>query len=402
MRGQPTGADESFSGWQSTKVAEAITMRFVIAAMLVSHGLIHLLGFLKPWKLAEVPQLRETTGRFVGTLWLLAALLLVTAAVLRVLERETWWIPGALGVVLSQGLIFFQWTDAKAGTIANVLLALPLVIAFSIDRFHETNEVQLKALLASAPQVAPSIVTMDELTRLPPPVKRWLESSGAVGRPRARTVEVIQRGEMRTSPAGAFMHAEARQAFTVDQPAFVWTVDVTMFGVPVVGRDSFLDGKARMLIKAGGLITVADGTGEKFDQGTLLRFLGEIVWFPSAALAPYIHWEGIDERQARATITWKGTTASAVFEIDERGRVTGLFAQRYFDGSKTLEAWAIPMTEWKTIRGIEMPTKGTAVWRLAAGDFEYYRWEIADVETNKSLISKPFQIAGLQLDQLVH
>jgi hypothetical protein len=41
------------------------------------------------------------------------------------------------------------------------------------------------------------------------------------------------------------------------------------------------------------------------------------------------------------------------------------------------------VTEWKAIRGIWMPVRGSAVWKLAAGDFEFYRWEILDVETNR-------------------
>ena len=62
-------------------------------------------------------------------------------------------------------------------------------------------------------------------------------------------------------------------------------------------------------------------------------------------------------------------------------RFVELTAKRYFDG-KTLETWVIPATEWKTIRGVEMPVRGGAVWKLAAGDFDYYRWEIVDVEAN--------------------
>lgn len=50
--------------------------------------------------------------------------------------------------------------------------------------------------------------------------------------------------------------------------------------------------------------------------------------------------------------------------------------------SSRLEKWVIPATEWRTIRGIDMPVKGKAVWKLARGDFDYYRWEILDVEVN--------------------
>jgi hypothetical protein len=93
--------------------------------------------------------------------------------------------------------------------------------------------------------------------------------------------------------------------------------------IPVVGRDTYINGRGRMFIKAGGLVAVADGTGPKFDQGTALRFLGEIIWFPSGALAPYITWEPIDEWRARATLTFKDVSVGADFEFDERGRFTG-------------------------------------------------------------------------------
>jgi hypothetical protein len=106
------------------------------------------------------------------------------------------------------------------------------------------------------------------------------------------------------------------------------------------------------------------------------------VWFPSAALAPYITWAPIDDRQARATLAFKGTSASAVFEFDDRGRCARITARRSYNGG-SLETWIIPVTAWKTIRGIEIPVRGGAVWRLASGDFDYYQWEILDVVTNQ-------------------
>ncbi len=364
-------------------------MRIAIGALLFLHGLIHLLGFLKPWKLAEVTQLSgraivplsDGAFRVIGVLWLIVAIAFVGAAVLRVLDREVWWMIAAPALVLSQGLIILQWGDAWAGTIANGLLALAVAMAAATQSFHESNARHARALLARAPAGDAAILRDADLTGLPAPVRRWLSASGAVGRPRARTVRLRQRGGMRTSPGGAYMPAEAQQDFTVDEPGFVWAVDVTMMGVPVVGRDTFVNGEARMLIKAAGLVTLADGTGPKFDQGAALRYLGEIVWFPSAALSPSISWEPINDRLAKATLTVRGAAVSAVFDIDERGRVAGMSAQRYFNG-ETLETWVIPIAAWKTIRGIEMPVRGGAVWKLAAGDFDYYQWEILDVEVN--------------------
>ena len=340
-------------------------MRFAIAALLIVHGLLHLIGVFRPAK----------------AFWIAAAIVFLLAGLLRALNRDEWWIAGALALVLSQALIILQWTDAKAGTIVNVLVASFVLVGFATARFHRENDRQVRALLERVPKQPASIVTQEELASLPPPVKRWLETSGVVGKPRARTVWLEQRGRLRPSATGPRMPARATQYFTLDDPAFIWMVDASMFGIPIVGRDTLRDGRGHMFIQAAGLITVADGLGEKFDQGTVLRFLAELCWIPSGALAPWVRWEPIDERSARATISVPNLTTSAIFEFDQQGRLSGLSAKRYFNG-ETLEDWFIPITEWKAFEGITVPSAGGAQWRLETGAFDYFQWEIIDLKTN--------------------
>jgi hypothetical protein len=251
---------------------------------------------------------------------------------------------------------------------------------------HFKQDVRRESRALFAGVTAPvQIVKGEELMRLPPPVEAWLEASGVVGKERARSVRLHQRGAMRTSPEGAWMPARAEQVFSVEPPAFVWNVDVTMFRLlPVVGRDMYMSGKGRMLIKAAGLVTIVDGSGATIDQGTLLRFLGEIVWFPSAALSSYIRWDALDERRARATMSYRGVSASAVFEFDPQGRFASLTAKRFMGADKgaALEDWAVRATAWQAMHGVVVPVEGVVSWRLKAGEFDYYRWQILDVEFN--------------------
>jgi hypothetical protein len=259
------------------------------------------------------------------------------------------------------------------------------VVAAATRRFDRRIDDESRALLADARPPDGRLVEARDLDGLPPPVRRWLEVSGTVGRPRATTVRLEQRGEMRVAPDKPWMPVTAEQYFTIDPPGFLWHVDARMMGVlPIAGRDRYAGGHGQMLIKLASLVTVADGVGHEIDQGTLLRFLGEIVWFPSAALSDTITWEAIDARSARATMRYGGTTASAVFAFGDDGRFARLSAQRYMsaEGGARLESWVIPVTEWRVVRGIDMPVRGNAVWKLAAGDFDYYRWEITDVEVD--------------------
>ena len=370
-------------------------MRLGLTILIVLHGAIHLVGFLKWSRLATVQQLKGRTvvpltaagDRAFAILWLVALLALLAAAGLRFVRHDAWWVPALGGVVLSQGLIVFAWHDARFGTVANLLILVPAVVAAAHTRFSQWTGSEIRTLLTQSLSAPDAIVEQSELERLPTPVRRWLEVSGVVGRERARVVRLKQRGELRTSPDAAWIPARAEQYFSVEPPGFIWRVDATMMGIlPVTGRDKYVAGHGHMLIKAASVVNVVDAADDKIDQGSMLRFLGEIVWFPSAALSRYLAWDPIDERSATATIRYGGLAASAVFTFDVQGRVVSLRAERYLGGGADakLTPWIVTCSEWRVFQGVEIPNRGDVGWTLASGEFTYYRWEILDVEFNRA------------------
>jgi len=364
------------------------------ALLLVVHGLIHIPGFMERFELADVPQLAgetlltlpEALSGVAGALWLVACLLLVSAALMLVLRQRTWWFVAVVGIVVSQLLVIYAWPDAKVGTIPNVLLSFAVVVAWADSRFQRETDKQVRSFLAPVRSVPPVAITAENLDALPVPVRRWMEASGAVGGPIPRSVRLKQRGLLRTSPGQAYMPTEAHQYFRVDEPGFVWRVRVRMMRlIPIAGRDSYVGGRGRMLIKVASLIPVANAADDKIDQGELVRFLSEIVWFPAASLSPFIRWESMDDNSARATMTYRGVSCSAVFSFDERGRFIRLSADRYMGAgpSAKLERWATSATDWGDFGGCLIPIKGGVTWKLDGGGFTYYRWEITEVEYDR-------------------
>lgn len=97
--------------------------RWAIGVVVLIHGAIHLMGVVKAFGWAEVSQLSESISTPMGFEWLGAAAVVATAGVLLIARVRSWWIVGGLGAVVSQIVILTSWTDAKAGTIANVVLA---------------------------------------------------------------------------------------------------------------------------------------------------------------------------------------------------------------------------------------------------------------------------------------
>ncbi len=105
-------------------------MRTIVFILLLIHGLIHLMGFVKAFGLAEISELTLPISRGWGLLWLATALTLATAGVLWLLQMDTWWIAAITGVILSQILVFLYWQDARFGTIPNVIIMIVLVAGF--------------------------------------------------------------------------------------------------------------------------------------------------------------------------------------------------------------------------------------------------------------------------------
>jgi len=365
-----------------------------LVALLGLHGVIHLLGFLKWSKLARVPQLGGRTliplsalaERLFAAGWLSALLVLLAAAVLRATRHESWWAVALAGVVLSQALIVIAWPDAKAGTIPNLIILAAVVLAAAHAGFVHRVEAEARTLLTAASPPEEKVVDRGQLEPLPAPVRRWLETSGVVGRPRATTVRLRQRGELRTKPDGAWMPARAEQYFSVDPTAFVWRVDATMMRViPIAGRDQYAGGHGQMLIKAGSLVNVVDAGDAKIAEGALLRCLAEIIWFPSAALARHVAWQAIDAAHSRATLRDGDLSVSALFTFDAQGRVVRFDSSRYLGGGPDarLTPWFATCSAWRTFEGVEVPAKGEVGWALDAGPFIYFRWEVIEVQFDR-------------------
>ena len=105
-------------------------MTAVFAIVLIAHGLIHLLGFAKAVGLADLPQLTGHISPLFGTLWLTAGLLFLGAAGSLFFWPRWWWATGTCAIVVSMVVIVDSWSDAKFGTIANVVALVGVVFGF--------------------------------------------------------------------------------------------------------------------------------------------------------------------------------------------------------------------------------------------------------------------------------
>lgn len=118
------------------------------AVVLGLHGLIHLMGFVAYWPLAEVPDLAYKTAfldgriefgiagtRLFSVLWLLAAIGFVGAAVALVAGQD-WWVPLLVAVtLLSLVITALDWTPAFRGTVISAVILLIVLVGPSVSRW---------------------------------------------------------------------------------------------------------------------------------------------------------------------------------------------------------------------------------------------------------------------------
>jgi hypothetical protein len=271
-----------------------------------------------------------------------------------------------------------------------MILSYFIVTTISENALRKQVSGEISEMFNNVKDVHKGIVTEADIKNLPEPVKRWLRYSEVIGKEKVVSIRLKQNGFFRMKIDGAWMPFEAEEYFTVDEPAFIWQAKMKM--APffyATGRDRYYNGKGNMLFKLASIVTVADGKGYAIDQGTLLRFLNEIMWFPSAALSYYINWEAVDKNSAKATMTWGDVTSSATYLFDEKGALVTMTADRYRDvgeGKFKMDKWATPIDSYKRINKILIPYKGSGVWKLKSGDFEYIKLEITDIEYNTTSI----------------
>ncbi len=271
------------------------------------------------------------------------------------------------------------------GLVLVLLVLVYLISVFGESSFNQNVADDIDKLIADVNVDQVAKVTEEDLEGLPAPVKRWLEFSQVVGKEKIKTVRLKQVGLMRTKPGQKGMDTEAEQYFNTVEPSFVWKARVNM--MPMLyfaGEDRYYDGKGKMLIKVLSLFPVVDEEGKEMNQGTLTRYLGEIVWFPTAALSEYIEWEEIDSNTARATMSYKGTSGSAVFNFEDSGKVVSFECKRYYNSDEgyRLEDYYAPVWNYQEFSGIKIPTQAKAIWRLESGDYEYYDMEITEIDYN--------------------
>ena len=352
------------------------------------HGLIHVMGFAKAFGYADLPQLTQPISRAWGLAWLAAALLVTTSAAMFGAGARNYWIPGAFGLVVSQAAIFSAWGDARAGTVANVLLLLVVAFGWLTEgprSFHAQYLRDARTGLARA--VPTPIVTEADVARLPDPVRRYLRVTRSVGQPRVQNYHLRFRGRIRSAPDSRWMPFEAEQQSFADQPTRLFLMRARMFGVPVEAFHRAVGGHATMQVTVAGTFPLENASGDAMDRAeTVTLFNDMCLLAPGTLIDPSIAWEAVDATTARARFTHGGQMISATLLFNRAGDLVNFVsddrARSESDGTFTPRRFSTPVRDYRDFGPVRLMSFGEARWLLADGEFTYGEFTLIDITYN--------------------
>lgn len=227
------------------------------------------------------------------------------------------------------------------------------------------------------------VITDTDLAGLDEPVQRYLHFMGVVGRPRVWSFSARFAGRFRLRPRSPWLAAEALQYDSLlpgpdghDQASRIFTMRLRFARlVSMLGHDTYLGGRGRMLGTLAGRWTVADGAGPETDVSELSTWLNDVLLLaPSMLLRTGATWRALGPDRFEVTVIDSGHTVRAEVTIDPHGApVDVATTDRWADlpGGLVQARWHTPVQWWIDVDGHPFPGPGPAIWDLPDGPLTY-------------------------------
>lgn len=273
-----------------------------------------------------------------------------------------------------------------------LLLLVAAVVSFLAYKSKELMRAYNSEVLKELEHAASSekdILKEEDLKGLPAPVQKYLKYVGVVGKEKVRNFRVTFEGEFKTDKSKDWSKMKAQQYTDLIDTTRLFFMQLKVFGLPVTGFHKYADGKAVMLGKVAGLVTVIDGKGPEMDEGeTVTVFNDMCMMAPASLIDKRIEWETVDPLTVKASFNNNGIKISAVLYFNDKGELINFVSEdRYYSPTgKTYEKvkWSTPIKDYKDFNGIRISSGGEAVWSFPEEDFSYGKIRIKEILYNAS------------------
>ncbi|MEQ8878073.1 MAG: hypothetical protein RLQ12_00500 [Cyclobacteriaceae bacterium] len=358
-------------------------MKYFYAFILLIHGCIHLLGFIKAFDFSEIQQLTRFIPKVAGLLWLLVFLLFLATTIGFLLGQDWWFYLALVSVLISQILILMVWQDAKFGTIANVIILLVAMLAWSDHRFESQFHKDSQSNLERTRSLTTDLLTAADIKHLPRPVQHYLRYAGVLDHPNVTSIQLKFSGEMRGKQQSWFSFNSV-QHNVFDIPSRYFFMRGKFFGLSIPGYHKYEDGKASMEISLFGVLPVAQVSGTEMNEAETVTFFNDLCLFaPAALIDDRISWEPVDDHETIATFTHGQISIKATLQFNDEGQLINFISQDRYEVSEMRQIpFSTPVLAYEHINGRNIVSAAEAIWHYSDGPFVYGRFKLEDATYN--------------------
>ncbi|MEJ7559307.1 MAG: DUF6544 family protein [Pedobacter sp.] len=256
------------------------------------------------------------------------------------------------------------------------IVAGTILIVFIIGKINLSIRFRksVKLLFALAKPIQGKKYSYAQLDGLPSPVQRYFKYVLKEQQPYISFVSLLHERKFKTGKGRGWVDIKGEQYFSIEKPGFIWKGSTALF----VARDLYIAGKGRLIVSLLSLYNVVNGQGETFDQGELLRWLAENVWFPTNLLpSDQLKWLAVDDNTAKLSFTFNKMSLFYIVTFNELGEIIQMETKRFMEDR--LETWIGKMGNYQRINGVGVPTNIEAIWRLEEGDLSYAKFNVTKI-----------------------
>jgi uncharacterized membrane protein YidH (DUF202 family) len=360
-------------------------MKVLFALLITIHGLIHFIGFAKAFGYGKIEQITKEIPKPMGMIWCITALALIIVGILFLLKKDGWSILAIIAAIVSQILIFTVWQDAKFGTIPNIIIIAVAILSLGITNFENSFHQDVRANLIRTNRLPIEMLTEADLQPLPESVQRYLRYANVIDKPKVKNVRIVFKGEMREKGKEFFPFTSEQYNF-FDRPTRLFFMKAQMFGLTVPGYHKYSDAQATMDIRLFGLFPIVQHSGKIMDKTeTVTLFNDMCLMAPATLIDRHIQWQELDRNSARAIFTNQGITISAILYFNDRGQLINFRSDdRTAISDMKQYPFFTPVADYQNIDGINIMSRGEAVWGYPDGNFTYGRFVFKNIRYNQS------------------
>ncbi len=357
-------------------------LKYLFAFLLFIHGLIHLMGFVKAYGYGNVNHLTKEISKPLGAFWLITTILFLTTVVLFLLKKGSWPPIVMIAAVVSQVLIITVWKDAKFGSIANAIVLMVAISAWSSQQFEATFIKDVKSHLLKSSTIQTDLLTEDDIQSLPSLVQKYIRYSGAVNKPKVKNMKIVFDGEMREKGKDYFKFTSVQYNF-FDEPTRLFFMKAKIYGAPVPGYHCYQNASATMQIKLLGIFNVVNIKGAIMNKAeTVTVFNDMCLMAPAALIDKRIEWTTIDSLSVKATFTNGVNRIAATLYFNELGQLINFISDDRSAIDMKQYRFSTPVNNYVEKEGRKVMSYGETIWHYPDGEFVYGKFTLNKILYN--------------------